>query len=46
VHEGDEPDPLADLRRADVLPAKTWLRFTFCPLKQIRPQWVTVRVWS
>jgi len=25
-------------------PANTVLRFTFCALKQIRPQWVTVIV--
>jgi hypothetical protein len=27
-------------------PAKTWLRFTFRPLAQIRPLCVTVIVWS
>ena len=44
MHEGDQPDALADLRDADVLAANTWLRFTFCPLKQIRPQPVTVLI--
>ena len=44
VHEGDEADSLAHLRDAHVLPAKTWLRFTFRPLKQIRPQRVTAMV--
>jgi hypothetical protein len=27
-------------------PAKAWLRFTFRPLKQIRPQWITVMSWK
>jgi len=27
-------------------PAKAWLRFTLRPWKQMRPQWVTVKVAS
>jgi hypothetical protein len=45
AQEGDEPDALADLT-PKFWPAKTWLRFTFRPLKQIRPHWVTVNVLS
>jgi hypothetical protein len=45
LYEDDEPDPLADLRHPDVFAvANRWLRFPFRPLKQIRPQRVTVIV--
>ena len=42
MHEGDEPDALADLRDAALCPAKTWLKFTFRAFQQIRPQFVTI----
>ena len=41
MHEGDEPDALADLRDADVLAGEGVTEIHLVPLKQIPPQCVT-----
>ncbi len=42
LHEGDEPDALADLRDAHVLPGEDVTEMILRPWKQIRPQCVTL----
>ena len=42
VHEGDEPDVVAHLFHADVLPRQHLTQVYFSLSEQIRPQWCTV----
>ena len=46
VHEGDEPDALADLCDTDVLAGKDVAQIHLLAFEAIRPQCVTVIVWS
>ena len=46
VHEGNEPDVLADLFHAHFLCAKTWLTLVFRRCQQMRPQVVMMAVQS
>ncbi len=46
MHEGDEPEVLADLGDPYILSRKHLTEVALRPLKQIRPHRVTAIVWS